>query len=155
LETIETDTGLRFTFGENTESMKDNLVDSELSINAKGYCELKVFRKKYKNHSKSKVRRRLKLLERNNFVLYVYRLMNNLLVSESLIKFELNSFKKTKEIKDNNLAYIIGLEWEFFGFVGYVNKLQQKIVKLRLERLGKKLASKNKENEIRLFHKME
>jgi hypothetical protein len=75
-------------------SMSDNMVPTGLTINGRVYYELKVFCKKYKNHSESKVRRKLRLLERNNFAMYVYRLMNKLFVSEALLNFSLGSFKE-------------------------------------------------------------
>ena len=49
--------------------------------------------------------------------MYFYRLMNKLFLSEALLNFVVNSFKKTKNIKGNNLAYLIGFEWDFSGCV--------------------------------------
>ena len=136
-------------------SMNDNMVPTGLTINGRVYYELKVFCKKYKNHSESKVRRKLRLLERSNFALYVYRLMNKLFVSEALLKLNLDSFKKIKDIKGNYLAYLSGFEWNYFGCVRYAHKLQMNSIKIRMELLGKKLATKYKENEIRLFYTIE
>ncbi len=68
--------------------------------------------------------------------------MNKLFVSEALLNFDVSSFKKTKDIKGNYLAYLSGFEWDFFGCVSYAHKLQLTSVKERLERLGKKLATK-------------
>ena len=136
-------------------SMNDNMVPTGLTINGRTYFELKVFCKKYKNHSESKVRRKLRLLERNNFAMYVYRLMNKLFVSEALLNFDVNSFKKTKDIKGNYLAYLSGFEWDFFGCVRYSHKLQLNSVKERMERLSKKLATKYKGKETRLFYTVE
>ncbi len=81
--------------------------------------------------------------------------MNKLFVSEALLNFDVSSFKKTKDIKGNYLAYLSGFEWDFFGCVSYAHKLQLTSVKERLERLGKKLATKYKGNEIRLFYTVE
>lgn len=136
-------------------SMNDNMVPTGVTINGRVYYELKVFCKKYKNHSESKVRRKLRLLERSNFALYVYRLMNKLFVSEALLNLNLDSFKKSKDIKGNYLAYLSGFEWDFFGCVRYAHKLQLNSVKERMERLGKKVATKYKDNEIRLFYTVE
>lgn len=136
-------------------SMNDNMVPTGVTINGRVYYELKVFCKRYKNHSQSKVRRKMRLLERSNFAMYFYRLMNKLFVSEALLNFDMNSFKKTKDIKGNYLAYLSGFEWDFFGCVRYAHKLQLNSVKERMERLGKKLATKYKGNEIRLFYTVE
>jgi len=97
----------------------------------------------------------MRLLERSNFAMYFYRLMNKLFVSEALLNFDVSSFKKTKDIKGNYLAYLSGFEWDCFGCVRYAHKLQLNSVKIRMERLGKKLATKYKENEIRLFYAVE
>ncbi len=136
-------------------SMNDNMVPTGVTINGRVYYELKVFCKKYKNHSESKVRRKLRLLERINFALYVYRLMNKLFVSEALLSLNLDSLKKTKDIKGNYLAYLSGFEWDYFGCVRYAHKLQLNSVKERMERLGKTLATKYKGNEVRLFYTVE
>ena len=136
-------------------SMNDNMVPTGVTINGRVYYELKVFCKRYKNHSESKVRRKMRLLERSNFTMYFYRLMNKLFVSEALLNFDVSSFKKTKDIKGNYLAYLSGFEWDFFGCVRYAYKLQLNSVKERMERLGKKLATKYKGNEIRLFYTVE
>jgi hypothetical protein len=136
-------------------SMNDNIVPTGVTINGRVYYELKVFCKRYKNHSESKVRRKMRFLERSNFAMYFYRLMNKLFVSEALLNFDVSSFKKTKDIKGNYLAYISGFEWDYFGCVRYAHKLQMNSVKIRMERLGKKLATKYKENEIRLFYAVE
>ena len=62
----------------------------------------------------------------------------------------MDSFKKTEDIKGSYLAYLLSeFDWDFFGCVRYVHKLQLK------ERLGKKLASKYKGNEIQLFYTVE
>jgi hypothetical protein len=37
--------------------------------------------------------------------------MNKLFVSEALLNLNLDSFKKTKDIKGNYLAYLSGFEW--------------------------------------------
>jgi hypothetical protein len=136
-------------------SMNDNMVPTGVTINGRVYYELKVFCKKYKNHSESKVRRKLRLLERSNFALYVYRLMNKLFVSEALLSLNLDSLKKTKDIKGNYLAYLSGFEWDYFGCVRYAHQMQLNTVKMRMERLAKKLATKFKQNEIRLFYTIE
>ena len=136
-------------------SMNDNMVPTGVTINGRVYYELKVFCKRYKNHSESKVRRKMRLLERSNFAMYFYRLMNKLFVSEALLNFDVSSFKKTKDIKGNYLAYLSGFEWDCFGCVRYAHKLQMNSVKISMERLGKKLATKYKENEIRLFYAVE
>jgi hypothetical protein len=81
--------------------------------------------------------------------------MNKLFVSEALLNLNLDSFKKTKDIKGNYLAYLSGFEWDFFGCVRYAQKLQLNSVKERMERLGKKLATKYKGNEVRLFYAVE
>lgn len=136
-------------------SMNDNMVPTGVTINGRVYYELKVFCKRYKNHSESKVRRKMRLLERSNFAMYFYRLMNKLFVSEALLNFDVSSFKKTKDIKGNYLAYLSGFEWDYFGCVRYSYKLQLNSVKERMERLGKKLATKYKGNEVRLFYTVE
>jgi hypothetical protein len=136
-------------------SMNDNMVPTGVTINGRVYYELKVFCKKYKNHSESKVRRKLRLLERSNFALYVYRLMNKLFVSEALLSLNLDSLKKTKDIKGNYLAYLSGFEWDYFGCVRYAHQMQLNTVQMRMERLAKKLATKFKQNEIRLFYTIE
>jgi hypothetical protein len=125
-------------------SMNDNMVPTGVTINGRAYNELKVFCKRYKNHSESKVRRKMRLLERSNFAMYFYQIMNKLIVSEALFNFDMNSFKKTKDIKCNYLAYLSGFEWDFFGCVRYAHKLQLNSVKERMERLEKKLATKYK-----------
>lgn len=76
-------------------------------------------------------------------------------MSEALLNLNLDSFKKSKDIKGNYLAYLSGFEWDFFGCVRYAHKLQLNSVKDRMERLGKKLATKYKWNEIRLFYTVE
>jgi hypothetical protein len=81
--------------------------------------------------------------------------MNKLFVSEALLNLNLDSFKKTKDIKGNYLVYLSGFEWDFFGCVRYAHKLQLNSVKERMERLGKKLANKYKGNEVRLFYTVE
>jgi hypothetical protein len=53
------------------------------------------------------------------------------------------------------LAYLSGFQWNFFGSVRYAHKLQLNSVKERMERLGKKLATKYKRNEVRLFYTVE
>ena len=138
-----------------TVRMNYNMLPTGVTINGRTYNELKVFCKRYKNHPESKTRRTMKLLERSNFSMYFYRLMNKLFVLEALFNFDVSSFKKTKDIKGNYLTYLSRFEWDYFGCVGYVHKLQMKSVKLKMERLGKKLATKYKEIEFRLYYAVE
>lgn len=81
--------------------------------------------------------------------------MNKLFVSEALLNLDVNSFKKTKDINGNYLAYLSGFEWDYFSCVRFAHKLQSNSVKERLKRLGKKLATKYKGNEVRLFYTVE
>jgi hypothetical protein len=48
---------------------------------------------------------------------------------ERPLQFDVNTFKKTKKIKDNYFAYLSGFEHKFLGFVRCAHKQQMNSLK--------------------------
>lgn len=53
------------------------------------------------------------------------------------------------------MAYLSGLEWDFFGCVQNTHKLQLNSVKERMKPIWKKFATKYLRNEVRFFYTVE
>lgn len=134
--------------------MDDEYIVTGLTVNKRSYIEIAQYCQMY-NSSDSTIRRLLKKVEHKRSNEFFVRINNKIYVSPNITMLTNENYSKLDNINGNWEAFLRQFDWDYFGCVSFKWCITQATAKERMAKFFKKLSSRYKNAEIRLFYACE